>query len=142
MGPYEELLRVFSKRRKPEHFTNYGHCSDCKEFDDLLRSFTRDNISFSELGNIAWNPISSANVEGFLYYMPALARLALGKGDKYFLDQFMIHVNKKERLRCMTEEEKDALRNFLVYLRHEIQLEIEENLDGNELEGFIDKLRQ
>lgn len=141
MDAYEKLLHVFSRREKPEHFTNYRHCEDCKEFDDVLRYFKRDDISFSELGNIAWNPISSVNIEGFLYYLPALARLALGKGDSYFVDQFLIHVDKQDRLGNMNQEEKSVFRDYLIWLSEEMESEIKENLDDEDLRELINRLK-
>ncbi len=140
MKLYEHLLQVFAHRERPKHFTNYKHCDDCKEFDDLLSSHTPDTISFKELGNIAWNPISSISKDGFLYYLPALARLALGKGDEYFIDQFLIHVDQKERLDSMTLEEKDALRSFLMHLGKAMSNEILNNLDAEDFDNLLTKL--
>jgi len=141
MNVYETLIEVFSRRKRPEHFTNFNHCDDCKEFDEILRSFTRENITFKELGNIAWNPISDATINGFFYYFPALSRLALGKGSEYFIDQFLIHVDNQDRLDNMSNEERQVFKDYLIWLQTEMKDELDENLDGEDLEEFINRLK-
>jgi hypothetical protein len=140
MKEQEELLQIFAHRKKPDHFTNYKHCKECKVHDLTLINNSRENISFKELGNLSWNPISFSTIEGFLYYLPALARLAAGKGDKYFLDQFLIHVNDDARINAFTVLEKKALTKYLKWLSNEMGDEIEYNMDTEDLEILIEKL--
>src|SRR5215207_11413264 len=77
----EEVLELFSTVfgavPRPEHFTNYTHCDECWEHDELLRSRTLQTLSIEDVGSQAWNPITMATPQGFAYYLPALARLAL-----------------------------------------------------------------
>lgn len=79
------LDEAFAKARKPEHFTDFEHCSECKEHDDLLRSRSRSTIQLSDVDNPGWNPINFLTPEGFCYYLPALAKLALSQGGEGFL---------------------------------------------------------
>lgn len=69
---------AFSDSVKPEHFTNFEHCSECREHDDTLRGRTRETITRDDLGNPGWSPLSFSSDQGIAYYFPALARFALG----------------------------------------------------------------
>jgi hypothetical protein len=68
---------AFESVPKPEHFTNFEHCSECKEHDDTLRAATRETIKREALGNCGWDPITFSSADGIAYYFPTLARLAL-----------------------------------------------------------------
>lgn len=76
-----EILGLFTAAfgaiERPEHFTNHTHCDECWEHDEVLRSRTRETLSIEDVGSQAWNPITMATPQGFAYYLPALARLAL-----------------------------------------------------------------
>lgn len=80
---------AFSRMPRPEHFTDYKHCEECKEHDKLLRSRNRDTIQASDVDNPGWNPLNFLTPEGFLYYFPALAKLALSKDGEDFLVDFV-----------------------------------------------------
>src|SRR5690349_21427833 len=69
--------RAFQNLRRPEHFTNYTHCDECLEHDELLQSRDLSTLAISDVGSQAWNPITMATPEAVAYYLPALARLAL-----------------------------------------------------------------
>ena len=74
----DEILSVvtqaFGECHRPEHFTNYTHCCECAEHDDLLRSRDRVTLSIADVGNAGWDPICFVTNEGFQYYLPALVR--------------------------------------------------------------------
>jgi hypothetical protein len=71
-----EMRAAFAIDR-PEHFTNYQHCCECYEHDCELMVRDLDTLAIEDVGSQAWNPITFATPEGFAYYLPALARLAL-----------------------------------------------------------------
>ena len=77
----EQVLALFEQAfgslSRPEHFTNHTHCNECWEHDELLRKRDRQTLAIEDVGSQAWNPITMATPEGFAYYLPALARLAL-----------------------------------------------------------------
>jgi hypothetical protein len=129
-APPELLARVqqaFDQVPRPEHFTNYTHCCECFEHDETLRAATPDTIGLPELGNAGWDPICFISVEGFHYYMPALARLALGRGPEYYLDQFLGHLRwPPERIARMTADQRAALHHLLEYIFDTRFEEIEE----------------
>jgi hypothetical protein len=68
---------AFASCPRPEHFTNYEHCCECEEHDAELLSANIDTLSLDVVGNAGWDPICFVTPEGFAYYLPALARLAL-----------------------------------------------------------------
>jgi hypothetical protein len=76
-----EITSAFAGCPRPDHFTNYRHCCECYEHDELLRSRTRDDLGMADVGSEAWDPICFVSPEAFAYLMPALARLALGPQD-------------------------------------------------------------
>lgn len=131
---------AFRDAARPEHFTDYTHCEECAEHDATLCRHSRESIGMNELGNPGWDPACFLTDEGFRYYMPALARLALGTGRDYYLDQFLFHVSRSRRLRTLTSRQKTAILSFLLYLRETHQVEIERNLDGDRLNAFVQVL--
>ena len=78
--------------------------------------------------------------ESFLYFMPGLARLALGKGDDYYLGQLLFHLDC--RLESLSQEQKNALWTLLNYLFETMPEEIEQEIDEDYLfkvmENFTD----
>ena len=74
---FSSIDQAFDGIAKPEHFTNYEHCGECKEHDDTLRKGTRETLRREDLGNAGWDPITFSSVEGMGYYFPVLARFAL-----------------------------------------------------------------
>jgi hypothetical protein len=77
----DEIAREFAACPRPEHFTDYTHCCECYEHDEVLRSRDRDTLGAEDVGNPGWDPICFVTPEGFAYYLPALARLALSEPD-------------------------------------------------------------
>ena len=76
-----EIDSAFGDIAKPQHFTNFAHCRESLEHDDVLRSQTVKTIARSDLGNVGWNPMTFANGLGRAYYFPALARYAAIPSD-------------------------------------------------------------
>ena len=75
------INQEFGSCPRPEHFTDSTHCSECCEHDALLRSRDRESLDLSAVVNQGWDPICFITAEGFAYYLPALARLALSDPD-------------------------------------------------------------
>ena len=114
---------VFSSVQKPEHFTNYAHCDECAEHDEVLLRRTRETLQRTDLGNAGWDPLSFCSPEGIAYLFPALARFSLipdvWTDNDWYIDQFLFHLSyqgpeNKFLLWC------DADRRAAVYnlLRH------------------------
>ena len=77
----EKVLRLVSEAfelvEKPDHFTDFTHCEECRDHDVTLRAKTRETISRQDLGTDGWDPISYSSAEGMGYLFPALAKSAL-----------------------------------------------------------------
>lgn len=72
-----EVTAVFGRCERPEHFTDFRHCCECAEHDQLLRSRDVMSLRIEDVGNPGWDPLCFTSAEGLLYYFPAMARLAL-----------------------------------------------------------------
>lgn len=116
-----EKARQLFQTNKPDHFTNYTHCCECAEHDELLRTFDVDTIGIAELGNPGWDPICFCSDEGKKYYMPALIRLSLETiHGHFYLDQFLFHLESDGRrntffLSC-TPSQREFIASFIHYL--------------------------
>ncbi len=137
MKAYENLLKAFSSRKRPDIFIDGDHCDECAEHDATLRSRNNDTISFDDVGNISYTPISFMTVEGFLYYLPGLARLASDTDENYFLMNFLIHLDDEDRRNAMTAAEKIALASYLSDLKKGAFECIEYNFDHEDLDELI-----
>jgi hypothetical protein len=73
----DSIARAFAACPRPEHFTDHTHCCECAEHDATLLSSDVETLSAEEVGSGACDPICFVTPEGFAYYLPALARLAL-----------------------------------------------------------------
>ena len=142
MDPLTRLIDLFTGLARPHHFGNPEHCSECAEHDETLRSHTPDTISLAELGNPGWDPICFVDsIDGFRYYLPALARLCCGKGDEYYLGQFLFHLND-QRVGELAAGERAVIADFLEDLLEQMPDEIDANLDTDSLFRRIEQLRQ
>jgi hypothetical protein len=120
------IERAFAERPRPEHFTNERHCCECAEHDETLRAHDPATIGCEQLPP-AWDPMCFATVEGYLYYLPGLARLALGGGQHYFLDQFLFHL-RTDRICALRAAERRAV---LRLLHHFLDERLDEVMDGD-----------
>jgi len=117
-----ELLRnAFSDCLRPEHFTNYGHCSECRDHDHLLRSRDVNTLAIEDVGNSGWDPICYISPEGFAYYFPALARLALEDESKlygWYGPQLLFHLNDNVCSRYLPHFRQEQKQAVVALLRH------------------------
>ncbi|KAA3641836.1 MAG: hypothetical protein DWP95_06025 [Proteobacteria bacterium] len=142
MNNYEFLSKVFSSRKRPKNFIDNIYFEELEEHEAVLQARNNDTISFRDVGNIAYSPISFINLEGFLYYLPGLARLAKGVGDEYFLDTFLIFFENKRRRNSLNLDERKALLYYLLDLKTSNSSSIEKNGDCEDLNELIGWLSQ
>lgn len=86
---------AFGRIERPEHFTDFTHCEERKEHDDLLRTRDRESLGIEDVGNPGWNPICFCSANGIAYYFPALARLALSEftpSQGWYGSQLIFHL--------------------------------------------------
>jgi hypothetical protein len=117
----DAVEQAFRSCVRPEHFTNYNHCDECEEHDELLRSRDLHTLSIRDVGNIGWDPICFVSPEGFAYYFPALARLALAQPDEvgWYGSQLLFHLScdrAQERISACTPDQRNAVNAYLHHL--------------------------
>jgi hypothetical protein len=132
----EEAKNAFSVE-KPEHFTDFGHCEECAEHDETLRSSSVEEIGIEQLGNPGWDPICFSSAEGIKYYFPAMIRLSIETIEgEYYFDQLLFHLGysgKENRLlNSFTLRQKEFVARFLWYMISAYSFELEENLSADE----------
>ena len=91
-----QIDAAFGIVERPEHFTDYRHCCECAEHDELLRSRDRETLRIADVGNPGWDPLCFAFPQGIAYYFPALARLALSSpicACEWYADQLLFHLS-------------------------------------------------
>jgi hypothetical protein len=121
----EQTKQAFSTARRPEHFTDFTHCEECQEHDELLRSRDLDTLGMEDVGNPGWDPICFITPQGFRYYFPALARLALEEPTQQFgwyLPQLLFHLTydgpQSRHLQACSRQQHRAV---VAILRHVVE---------------------
>ena len=114
---------AFADARKPAHFTDYRHCSECAEHDETLRNRDRDSLQISDVNNPGWDPLCFCTPEGKAYYMPTLIRFALTpseSGVDAYWPQLLFHLESNgpnnDLIRFCTPVQRHAIARFLEYL--------------------------
>ncbi len=143
-----DVLKVveaaFASQARPGHFTNFRHCEECAEHDEVLRSRTKESLTVADVGNPGWDPICFVTDEGFRYYFPGLARLALQEptgGHGWYFEQLLFHLNdaatpQKRRPAC-TPQQREAVACFLRHVLDTRGVRVAEHLCEDELRNAI-----
>lgn len=116
MQPAEAVKQVreaFRDSGRPSGLFISGtcRCCECEEHDRTLASHDVDSISSEELGNPGWDPICFASDEAFLYYMPAMLRVAFEDVD--YIDQLLFHLNLPHRVALLNKPQAAAISTAL-----------------------------
>lgn len=118
-----EIDAAFGQAPRPEHFTNYTHCCECAEHDELLRSRNRETLRIKDVGNPGWDPLCFCSAEGMAYYFPALARLALAEpqyGFGWYGEQLLFHLYsgfaENSFFRYCNPAQRSAVARFLAHI--------------------------
>lgn len=119
-----DLLHVidaaFGEAQRPEHFTDYTHCEECAEHNQLLRDRDCLTLAIEDVGNICWQPVSFCSPAGLAYYMPALASLAMAPPtDEYgwYGDTLGIHLSSNTKFRAYcTPLQRTAIADLIDHL--------------------------
>jgi hypothetical protein len=119
----DALGEAFRSCARPEHFTNHEHCFECAEHDQTLLRKDVNTLAIEEVGNACWDPICFVSSQGFLYYLPALARLCLDDpkyNHGWYGNQFLWHLisngPQNARYLASTPEQRQAVATFIEYL--------------------------
>jgi len=123
VGIIQLVQQAFAKRKRPEHFTNYKHCEECAEHDEVLRSRDIYSLKIEDVGNPGWDPICFTSPEGFAYYLSALVRLALADPVEpfgWYGSQLLFHLcsngRRNDRVLACNPTERSAIVKFLQHL--------------------------
>jgi hypothetical protein len=127
------IRRAFADVPRPERFTDCGLSSDRAEHEHTLRAHTPDTISLEQVGHAGWDPICFVTIDGFKYFMPGLARLALGRG---YIAEFLFQLND-DRIASFTKEQRLATGHLLEFIRDEMPGEVEQWMAEEDLKDRI-----
>jgi hypothetical protein len=123
------IERAFAGCARPDHFTNYTHCDECAEHDEILRSRDVVTLCLEDVGNPGWDPICFISPQGFVYYLPALARLALAEPTQprgWYGPQLVFHLcsdgRRSERVLACTPEQR---RPVVALLQHILETRVD-----------------
>lgn len=117
------LTVAFSGCPRPEHFTDHLHCAECAEYDTVLRARGIVTLQRNDLGTPVVDPLCFITGEGFVYYFPALARVALAEAspaDEWCGAQLLGHLvgdgRGNSRVQVCTPAQRGAVLLFLQHL--------------------------
>jgi hypothetical protein len=142
-----ELVRkAFSNCPKPEHFTNYEHCDECQDHDDVLRSRDIETLAIKDVGNSGWDPLCYTSPQGFAYFFPALARLVLSEPAEpfgWYGPQFFFHLTHDGQFSRFhphfSREQKEAVVALLRHISETRQNLVADYMYDEELRMAIDR---
>jgi len=140
-GLLSAINRVFRRNRPLKMVRNPGHCEECAEHEATMQSATPQSISLVQVGSPAWDPVCFITDEAYGYFMPGLARLAMGRGEDYYLDQFLSHL-ESGRIDSLDSGQCRAVATLLDHLYKTNSKEIEDNMDDKVLGHVMDLLEQ
>lgn len=109
------VVREFTGVARPAEFIKGTcRCEECMEHNDTMAAHTPADITIKELGNPAWDPLCFVSDEAFVYYLPAMIRLAFE--DEYYIDQLLFHMDNPGRLSSLSNAQAKVLSDALVLL--------------------------
>jgi hypothetical protein len=116
------------------------HCDECADHEATMQAVTPETVTLEQVGNPAWDPICYVTDEAFCYFMPGLARLALGTGEDYYLDQFLFHLEQGFRIDAFTAEQRRAVALLLDHIAAIMLNNPQADLDLDRLGHVMDTL--
>ncbi len=133
--------KAFECARPEQMVRTPAHCDECAEHENTLQSVTPESVSLTQVGSPSWDPVCFITDEAYSHFMPGFARLALGRGDNYYLDQFLFHL-ESGRIDSLNKAQCQALAALLDHLYVTNSTESEENMDEKVLGHVMDMLDQ
>jgi len=119
-----EIDSAFGDAAKPAHFTNYTHCGECAEHDELLLARDRQSLQVEDVANPGWSPLLLCTPEGVAYYLPSLVRLTLSApvyGYDWLGDRLVfllaVHGEENSFLKFCDPGRRHAIVEMLEHLR-------------------------
>lgn len=135
-----DRVRAAFRTPRPAWFVDARHCCECAEHEATLQAHTTLTLDREAVGSPAWDPITFiSNPDGFKHLLPRLAELAFGRGDAYYLDQFVFQL-RDDRVEAFTDEQKRVLEDLLWHLALDLGDEIPD-YDWPEIEWALQRLQ-
>ena len=135
-----EVELEFDANPRPKHFTNFAHCPECAEHDELLNSRRRGELRAEDISNPGWDPICFVSNESFLYLVPDLVRVALlpvrrdvGWPFRNFLSHLTHEGERNRRLSAFTPRQRGSIVTFLRHVAATRQAEIANSFIDDEI---------
>lgn len=122
--------------RDPDHTRD---CPECAEHNETMEPLTPLTVDFEAVGTEAWHPLHFLSDDAFKYFMPGLARLATGTGERYFLSQLLFQL-ESGRVDAFVAAQCRAVAALLDQLYETMAGEIEDNMDADILGSAMDRL--
>lgn len=131
--------KAFRCSRPTRFVRNPERCEECAEHETVMQAATPGTLSRKQIGNPAWDPVCYLADEAYCYFMPGFARLSLGVGEEYYLDQFLFHL-ESGRIDSLNAEQRRALSTLMDHLYETMAGEIEGNSDDKVVGHVMDLL--
>lgn len=81
---------AFSDVQRPEHFTDWLHCDECRDHDETWLAQERGHMDIGAVWNPGWDPLGFISPVGFQYFFPDLVSAALVGTEDDFLTDFLV----------------------------------------------------
>jgi len=146
----EKILELIEKEfngiDKPAHFTDYTHCDECYEHDQILINSSKNTATRKDFGNPGWDPITFSSAEGFMYYFPVLARFALlpdvWRDNDWYGYQMLSHLSydgrKNKLFKICDDTQKKAVFSFLRHMKSTRERAITDYMADKELKKALE----
>lgn len=143
----EAIYAEFSCFEKPPHSTNYKHCPECADYDELLKSVARENLSVEEIGTVCWGPVAFLLPEAMAYYLPRLMELAIlgvrNKENASFISQFLNQIGtytpNEPQFALLNKSHIELMHECLIFINANHREEIEDECCEDWVEEAIIK---
>ena len=137
-SPLEKIRALFADVSRPAHFTDHTHCEECAEHDATLQAYDCADLPAEVVLNPGWDPICFVTPAGFRYLFPRLCALAYGKGEAFYLEQFLRHL--ENHLHLLSASEKAAVFELLLDLMESLPEDIALNRAMPDIDRVSEKL--
>jgi hypothetical protein len=119
---------------------NPHHCDECADHEATMQAVTPQTLTLEQVGSPAWDPVCFLSAAAFCYFMPGLARLALGTGEHYYLDSLLFHLEQGFRIDAFTADQRRAVHDLLDFCLTSMLDEIDASMDLDRLGRVLDSL--
>lgn len=137
---------AFENFKRPDHFTDYTHCGECCEHDEVMRSKPLSEIGAEEFGSEGWSPIPFLTDEAYGYVLPRLIEHTLTNGENScgdpFVFQYLLAINPSSDYRDFdqfTKEQVSVIRESLHYIKNNMMIVIENECCEDSLNAALEK---